>query len=349
MSRNPAAAAVRGTGGRGGVVRPDDDVLGRRPAPPWQSPRQVLYDNGFVRIGTFRAAPSHPRFHDTGPILAPVFVFPRTSVRIAHRGSRPFVTTPNVVTYYNRSQEYLRWPVDPAGDLSEWFTLRDDVVLAVLSSLEPSVEEHADRPFKFQHGPCDPRSYLVQRLLVRHVARGTATEPLLVDELAVLLLHRLAGEALGAAAKTEVTPAYREIAEHLKTVLGTRFHEDLTLAQLSVEVGCSPFYLARVFRTAENTSIHQYRVRVRLARSLEQVAAGRELRVVASELGFSSHSHFSATFHRTFGLTPSDLRRKGSTAIIELLRARLEPKPMPDLALACDLACLAFRPSETRN
>ena len=51
-----------------------------------------------------------------------------------------------------------------------------------------------------------------------------------------------------------------------------------------------------------------YRVRLRLFSSLEQVCAGEDLTSIALVHGFDSHSHFTAAFHRAFGVPPSRLR-----------------------------------------
>jgi AraC-like DNA-binding protein len=42
-----------------------------------------------------------------------------------------------------------------------------------------------------------------------------------------------------------------------------------------------------------------------LARALAELPHADDLTALALDLGFSSHSHFSAVFRRTFGLTPS--------------------------------------------
>jgi AraC family transcriptional regulator len=42
---------------------------------------------------------------------------------------------------------------------------------------------------------------------------------------------------------------------------------------------------------------------------VQRNAGERELTAVAFDLGFSSHSHFTASFRRTFGAAPSALRK----------------------------------------
>lgn len=82
---------------------------------------------------------------------------------------------------------------------------------------------------------------------------------------------------------------------------------------LLAELACtSPYHLARVFRESTGTSIHQYLLRLRLALALRRLLASEaDLATIASDLGFSSHSHFSARFRALFGTTPTEIRRNG--------------------------------------
>jgi hypothetical protein len=48
---------------------------------------------------------------------------------------------------------------------------------------------------------------------------------------------------------------------------------------------------------------------MRLALALNLLADCNDLTTLAIDLGFASHSHFSASFKRTYGLTPSDFQR----------------------------------------
>jgi AraC-like DNA-binding protein len=85
--------------------------------------------------------------------------------------------------------------------------------------------------------------------------------------------------------------------------------EPLKLDEIARRVCCSPYHLARLFRIATGTSLHQYRLRLRIALALEALAEGAEdLAGLALDLGFSHHSHFTATFRRLVGATPAEIR-----------------------------------------
>jgi AraC family transcriptional regulator len=75
-------------------------------------------------------------------------------------------------------------------------------------------------------------------------------------------------------------------------------------------VHCSPFHLARQFHAATGETIARHLVRLRLALALERLREGEDdLARLAADLGFASHSHFSARFRAAFGAPPSQVRK----------------------------------------
>jgi AraC-like DNA-binding protein len=97
------------------------------------------------------------------------------------------------------------------------------------------------------------------------------------------------------------------------------------LAELGRRSGYSVFHLCRIFRERSGLTLHAWQDRLRLLTALEQVAEpGSELGEVALDLGYSSHSHFTTTFRRAFGLTPSAFRTTASPQRVRELARRLE-------------------------
>jgi AraC-like DNA-binding protein len=78
-----------------------------------------------------------------------------------------------------------------------------------------------------------------------------------------------------------------------------------TLEELGKKIGCSHFYLSRIFSTQTGQTITQYLRRLRLEKAAELLKS-REYNVteVALEVGYNSLSHFSAAFQETFGCCP---------------------------------------------
>jgi AraC-like DNA-binding protein len=114
----------------------------------------------------------------------------------------------------------------------------------------------------------------------------------------------------------------RDTVNRAKIVLGERFREKLTLAQIARATYTSPYHLCRIFKNEAGVSIHRYLLRLRLLNALESLAEypKANLTAVALDLGFSSHSHFSASFQQEFGMSPSVFCRVASNGLIRELR-----------------------------
>jgi AraC-like DNA-binding protein len=59
----------------------------------------------------------------------------------------------------------------------------------------------------------------------------------------------------------------------------------------------------------EGLPLYRYQLRLRLARALDLLAQDGDLTTLALDLGFSSHSHFSAAFRQAYGRSPSEFRQ----------------------------------------
>lgn len=291
---------------------------------------RMLFESPLLRFAKFRASPHHPGFRDSGPARQHCFVFPRTTVRIQHAGGKPFTTGPNLITLYNQGQVYVRDRLTDEGDRCEWFSVEPSVLIEVLAAHDPSIQDHPEQPFQLPYAPADPRTYLLQRLVVRHVTEAERIDRLFVEESVLRLLDRVAASAARfRGVEQRAAPASRagagEVVDAVREILGTRYREDLSLADLGRRTGYSVFHLSRVFRERAGLTLHAYQNRMRLLTALERVAElGTDLARVALDLGYASHSHFTAAFRRAFGVTPSAFRATASVQRARELAGRLE-------------------------
>jgi AraC family transcriptional regulator len=170
-----------------------------------------------------------------------------------------------------------------------------------------------ERPFRFEHGWSDPETYVAQRRLVRYLLETPRPDPLLVEETALRILERVVASAYGSRAGSPPTARRgprEELVERTKAVIATRAQEPLSLQTIAGEVGSSVFHLCRTFRRGTGSTLHGYLTQVRLRLAIERLLEESvPLTELALDLGFSSHSHFTAAFRRTFGQPPSRLRR----------------------------------------
>src|ERR1700730_5077711 len=97
----------------------------------------------------------------------------------------------------------------------------------------------------------------------------------------------------------------RERVERAKELLARDLANPPTLEMLGQEVGCSPFYLSRIFSREVGLTIPQYLRNLRMERAAELLRSGRfNVTEAATEVGYSSLSHFSKAFCETIGCCP---------------------------------------------
>jgi AraC-like DNA-binding protein len=135
------------------------------------------------------------------------------------------------------------------------------------------------------------------------------------------------------------TAGTARVIRRAKQVLHDRLTDRLRLADISREVGVSPAYLTDLFTRTEGIPLHQYLTRLRLARALMELPHTDDLTALALDLGFSSHSHFTFTFRREFGCTPSKFRERArcqaglNQTRLRHLSMRIQATPDSSLAM----------------
>ncbi|MFN2602882.1 MAG: helix-turn-helix transcriptional regulator [Gemmatimonadaceae bacterium] len=101
----------------------------------------------------------------------------------------------------------------------------------------------------------------------------------------------------------------REMVEGIKSILAERPGDEHSLLDLAATFAVSSSQIAHVFRSVTGVPVHRYLLNLRMAAALEQLSGGqRDLSRLALDLGFTSHSHFTATFRKWFGVKPSAVR-----------------------------------------
>ena len=184
---------------------------------------------------------------------------------------------------------------------------------------------HAYTVFAFASSalPNDGRASIAKRHLIRadvllryHRLRKMLLGPqalsehssLAVEEEAVTLLRRATVPA--EAANGTRMRRHRDLAESTKMVLASAPGAAHRLDDVAASLGVSPSHLAHVFRAEVGIPMHQYLLQVRMALAVDQLSGGAgTLSQLALDLGFVSHSHFTAAFRQFFGVPPRVARR----------------------------------------
>ena len=85
--------------------------------------------------------------------------------------------------------------------------------------------------------------------------------------------------------------------------------EQSSLAVASKQAGMSPLHFQRLYMKQVGISPKQYLMRKQLQMAKWFLRAHRiHISKVASATGFSSHGHFTSTFHRLIGVSPTEYR-----------------------------------------
>jgi AraC-like DNA-binding protein len=108
------------------------------------------------------------------------------------------------------------------------------------------------------------------------------------------------------------------LVKRVKEFVANAAHARARLTEISRAVGASPSYLAAIFKKAERTTIHRYLLNLRLSRAASLLAGSDDMTVLALNLGFASHSHFSSAFRRWAGCTPTSYRARLRAAITDV-------------------------------
>jgi AraC-like DNA-binding protein len=104
---------------------------------------------------------------------------------------------------------------------------------------------------------------------------------------------------------TRAQRSARDRVEKVRALLRERINNPPTLDELGRIVGCSPFYLSRLFSQESGATIQQFIRQIRMERAAELLRAGKcNVTEAAQEVGYNSLSNFSASFHETFCCCP---------------------------------------------
>jgi AraC family transcriptional regulator len=231
-------------------------------------------------------------------------VFPYRGVYVRHLGHDQAVAEANQVLFFNATEGYrVSHPV--AGGDASLTVVINELQLRELAS-RAVLRESATLAFRQQRLRIDARTQVLVALL-RHSLCQNIAEPLEAESLALTLAQRALGPRTTHAAGASI--GRQRLVDRAKLVLASDPARRWTLAEIAAEVRGSPVYLTQVFKQVEGLPLYRYQLRLRLARALDLLAQYDDLTALSLDLGFSSHSHFSAAFRDAYGRTPSEFRQ----------------------------------------
>jgi len=255
-------------------------------------------------------------------------VFARAGVFVTHVGRRRVVADPAHVLFFNHRESFRVSHPAEGGDECTMVSGPASTWMELGCRYDGSIIERPDTPFALPVAPLRESTLLRFRQL-RHAARVGVAEEAELEEEALECLDAVLRDAYStrgarrSGVRQRTAHERRELAARTAIMIAADPTQGRSLLELAQTVNASPFHLARIFREHVGIPIHQYRLRLRLALALDRLLdRGESLSTTAHTLGFSSHSHFTTRFRRTFGLSPSAFRRSASRARVAELRTK---------------------------
>ena len=252
-----------------------------------------------------------------------LLVLPRRGAFVLHADGRRAVVDTNQVTFFNAGHPHRVSHLDIAGDDCTALAFLDDLLDEAAGTAGVAADTRERRPFPALTAPIGPEVALKSQIFFADLSHGDRSVLTTEERAADLLRHAFSSmrQPNREAGTTPNPSRARRTAVAAQEWVAARPFENWTLGELARGVGSSPYHLLRLFRAETGSTIHQYRMQLRLAAAVRAILEGcDDLTALAFDLGFSSHSHFTDAFRRRFGMAPSALRIRTTRALRAALR-----------------------------
>lgn len=283
------------------TIAPDGSRVGWQPPPKWKR-RPIAPSPSPVTIAHFIAGDSEiVDLVTTGTMFGMYLRVPTTlELRTDNKGwTSKRLRTPlmYVPAGFSFSSRWLRE--------TEWITLHFESSWLVRSGLQTAEPTDASTP-RFDIG--DDLLMQIVKSIHEDALAGTPQGPLYAEALGAAALRRIAYlESRPSVREYAHTPMMRRAIEYIQANLG----DALTIAMVANAVAFPGdlYAFIRTFKKANGLTPHQYIIEHRLQAARALIVSGRcDITEAALHCGFSTASHFSATFRKRWGMSPSELK-----------------------------------------
>jgi AraC family transcriptional regulator len=265
------------------------------------STAQVLFFSSLTKVSDFACdTPKSGRGRERSDPLSSITIV-RRGLHAFHARGRTELAEPGVAVLYRGGEPYcLSHPYDRSLPDRSTCIEFDDALL--------------EEAFGHKNLGCDlarlinPRTQLLN-LQVVCALRTNASDRLAAEEMALTVMHAVASDFDLARDDPRASAKIRQRIERARAFIAMQPDANRGLEGVASAAACSPFHLARLFKRHTGMTLRGYRLRLRLATVLDLLADGAaDLTALALHVGFSDHSHMTASFRRIFGSAPSRLR-----------------------------------------
>lgn len=273
------------------------EVLANASAPAESLPdlRAYLHESGVGKVVlTSVSAPNAP---PRGCSVHPQIALPLAGLFTWTVGRRIEVVDANTVLFVAGGQEYSEaHPVKGQGHVS----VIVEPAPAILEELRSARSSSGTDLFSRVVQRATPKAqFIAQRIAVFSPGQAESCG----GELIVgLLLEVVSADQIDRPRRSGAV--VKKAKEYIHSLGSPR----LSLEDAAHEIGVTPIYLTQAFKASEGIPLYRYYLNLRLSQALHRLPRANSITDLALELGFSSHSHFSAAFFSRFGIPPSEYR-----------------------------------------
>jgi two-component system response regulator YesN len=102
---------------------------------------------------------------------------------------------------------------------------------------------------------------------------------------------------------------FKDPMEEAKAYIDSKLSQEVSLDQVAAMVGLTPTYFSSLFKKITHETFVQYRINKRIEKAKEMLAVPHYRIVdVAAEVGYDDYPHFTKTFKKIVGISPSEYR-----------------------------------------
>ena len=107
--------------------------------------------------------------------------------------------------------------------------------------------------------------------------------------------------------RREPHQSHSVLVDRTRRMIAEHFHEEIGLAQIAYNLEVTPNYLSSLFRKITGTAFTKYITDIRLDKARILLRdSNKNIKEIASEVGYKSSRHFSAVFRQEEGVSPTE-------------------------------------------
>ena len=287
---------------------------------------EPLVSTDIFRVGRWRCVVGDEESTAVQTQRWPMISFTHAGAFVVHSGKRSAVIDPTCALLINPGVPYRMSRHFGERSHGAYLLVRPDVFRDVAN-----IDDFAPAGFSEIEGPSSTRSYLLQRALLDRIASKPDPDALEIDGMAMVLVEAAVRPSPTDDGEDTVRRRRQHaVVQRVRTLILENLAHPMKLDAIARTVGLSPFHLCRVFRRITGRTLHQYRTTLRLRVALDRLSRGNvDLAQLSLDLGFSSHSHFTAAFRKEFGASPSKMRAGRGRSLLRALNSETGDVAVP--------------------